>query len=389
MFMRSKTRKDRVTAGMLSAMFVCALALAAQELPVDPRNGVKINLPPDSPVALLSATVGESRASARGAAVVLDLHMVLTLRNATQSRIHGVTLRVVWQDLTLGGKASVTAPSLNVGPGETFPIRVDEQLMRPSRAGAGPVQVDLDGVLFQDLSFYGPDRLNSRRAMTAWDMEAQRDREHLKRALAQGGREGLRREMLDSLERQAERPRLDVRVLRGGRAISAAALAPERTAEFAFLNFPGSPVEPVNGWAQVAGNEARAPRIELRNISSKPVKYVELGWLVRDQSGQQYMAASIEPSGPDLFLPPGKTGRVLQEAALEFSRGSGPVDVQGMTGFISKVEFADGKMWVPSRRNLEDAQLVKIVPPSAEEQRLSELYRRKGIDALIQELNKF
>jgi hypothetical protein len=383
--MRSKTRIDRAIAGILGAAFLGALTVAGQQLPVDARNAVKINLPPDSPVTLLSATVGESRASARGAAVVLDLHMVLTLRNATQSRIHGVTLRVVWQDVTLGGKASVTAPSLNVGPGETFPIRVDEQLMRPSQAGAGPVQVDLDGVLFQDLSFYGPDRLNSRRAMTAWDMEAQRDREHLKRVLARTGREGLRREILDSLER----PRLDVRVLRGGRAVSAAALAPERTAEFAFLNFPGSPVEPVTGWAQVAGNEARAPRIELRNISAKPVKYVELGWLVRDQGGQQYMAASIEPSGPDLFLPPGKTGRVLQEAALEFSRGNGPVDVQGMTGFVSQVEFADGKMWVPSRQNLEDAQLVKILPPSAEEQRLSELYLRKGIDALVEELNKF
>ena len=90
--------------------------------------------------------------------------MALTLRNASANRIHGVMLRVVSQEVTLGGKASVTMPSLNVGPGEVFPVRIDVQLMRPTQMAAGPlVQVTLDGVLFQDLSFYGPDRLNSRR----------------------------------------------------------------------------------------------------------------------------------------------------------------------------------------------------------------------------------
>ena len=73
-----------------------------------------------------------------------------------------------------------------MGPGETFPVRIDMQLMRPSQVTGGPlVQVDLDGVLFQDLSFFGPDRLNSRRTLTACEMEAQRDREHFKRILAQ------------------------------------------------------------------------------------------------------------------------------------------------------------------------------------------------------------
>ena len=80
--------------------------------------------------------------------------MSLTLRNTSRDRIHGVTLRVVAQEVTLGGKGSVTYPSLNVGPGEAFPVRIDMQLMRPSQVAGGPlVQVDLDGVLFQDLSF--------------------------------------------------------------------------------------------------------------------------------------------------------------------------------------------------------------------------------------------
>ena len=383
--MRSRLQKRLAVAALLSAA-----ALMAQETALDPRSSIKINLPADSPLTLLSANVGESRASARGAALVLDLHMSLTLRNASANRIHGVTLRVVAQEVTMGGKASVAAPSLNVGPGETFPMRIDLQLMRPTQTAGGPlVQVDLDGVLFQDLSFYGPNRLNSRRSLTAWELEAQRDRERFKRVLAQGGAEGLRREMLESLTRQAERPRLDVRVSRGGPAVISAAAGAERTAQFAFLNLPDSPVTPTEGWAQIAGSEARAPRIAVRNRSNKTVRYVELGWLVRDQNGEQYMAASLPASDAEFYLPPGTTGRVLQDTALKFTHNGAPVNIQGMSGFVSQVEFADGKVWVPNRESLEAASLLKVLAPSAEEQRLTDIYRKKGIAALVEELKKF
>src|SRR6267154_1959204 len=88
--------------------------LPAQDQPI-PQSAVKINLPDNSPLTFLSSTVSDSRATTRGAALVLDLHMSLTLRNNATARIHGVTLRVVAQEATLGGKASVTYPSLNVG----------------------------------------------------------------------------------------------------------------------------------------------------------------------------------------------------------------------------------------------------------------------------------
>jgi hypothetical protein len=369
--------------------FLGAAALLAQDVPLDPRSSINIAFAKDSPVAVLNVATGESRATARGAALVLDLHMALTLRNLGAGRIHGVTLRVVAQEVTLGGKGSVAYPSLNVGPGEAFPVRIDMQLVRPTQAAAGPlVEVNLDGVLFQDLSFYGPDRLNSRRTMTAWEMEAQRDREHFKRVLAENGPDGLRHEMIESLSRQAERPQLDVRVARGGPAVSSTAAA-ERTEQFAFLKFPDSPVEPVEGSAQLAGNEVRAPHIQVRNKSDKAIQYVELGWLVRDQKGQQYMAASLPAADPALHLLPGRTAGVLQETALRFSRSGQPVSIQGMTGFVSEVQFADGKVWVPNRQNLENALLLKVLPPSNEEQRLSDLYRTKGIGALMEELKKF
>jgi hypothetical protein len=364
-------------------------SLSAQDAAI-PQGAVNVNLPDKSPLSVRSFTVGDSRATARGAALVLDLHMATTLVNTGSNRIHGVTLRVVAQEVTLGGKGSVTYPSLNVGPGETFQVRIDMQLMRPSQVTGGPlVQVDLDGVLFQDLSFFGPDRLNSRRTMTACEMEAQRDREHFKRILAQGGKGGLQREMLESMARQSEVSQLAVTVKRTGRAVTSAAMGPEHDAEFAFLQFPDSPVEAVNGSARVSGNEARTPRIQVRNKSNRPVKYVEMGWIVSDPSGKQYMAGSLPSADSDLLLPPGRSARLLQETTLNFSAKGQPVNVSKMVGFVNQVEFADGKIWVPNRQNLDNALLLKVLPPSAEEQRLTDVYRKRGIDGLAAELSKF
>ncbi|HJZ96025.1 MAG TPA: hypothetical protein VKE70_05940 [Candidatus Solibacter sp.] len=353
------------------------------------RDAVQFNLPANAPLTLRSISMNDSRARAAGAALNLDLHMSLTLENKSGNRIHGVTLRVVAQEVVLGGKGSVTYPSLNIAPGESLPVRIDMQLMRPSQVAAGPlVQVDLDGVLFQDLSFFGPDRLNSKRSLTACEQEARRDREHFKRVLAHSGRSGLQAEMLQSMDRAAQTAQLAVTVRRTGRAVTAAA-TPGRTQEFAFLEFPDSPVKPVKGAAVVSGNEARAPRIEVMNRSSKPVKYVEMGWIVSDASGHQYMAGSLPSADKDLVLPPAKTAQLLQETTLSFAAKGQPVNVQRMMGFVSQVEFADGKVWVPNRENLENAVLLKVLPPSPEEQRLSDIYVKRGIDGLIAELNRF
>ena len=361
-------------------------AALAQDVPLEGR--VNINLGKDSPVALVGMSTGDSHSSSRGAALVLDLHMALTLRNTGASRIHGVALRVVSQEITVGGKGSVSIPSLNVGPGESFPIRIDMQLMRPTQVAGGPlVDVNLDGVLFEDLSCYGLDRLNSCRTLTAWELEAQRDREHFKHILAQAGPNGLRQAMLESIGRQSARPQLDVRVQRAP-AVTSAALGPVRTEQFAFLDFPDSPLQPSKGSAQVAGNEAREPHIEVLNRSARAIKYVELGWLVSDPGGQQYLAASLPASDPVLYLPAGKTGIVEQDTALRFTRAGQPVSIRSAVGFVSRVQFADGKLWVPSRADLERESLVKVLPASAEEQRLDDLYLKRGLDALVQELKK-
>ena len=379
--MASKRQFRLAVLGILSAA-----GMLAQDAPL-PKGSVNVTVPNDSPVLVVSSSTDESRTALQGSALMLDLHMLLTLRNVSPNRIYGITLRVVSQEVTLGGKASVAMPSLNVGPGEVFPVRIDARLMRPTQmAGSHLVEVSLDGVLFQDLSFYGPDRLNSRRTMMAMEMEAQRDREHFKRILSQGP-QALQQAILASM---AERPRLDVRVIPHGPAVTSAALAaPEQAEQFAFLQMPDSPVEPLSGWAMVSGNEARAPRIEVKNNSSKAVKYVELGWLVSDQSGRQYMAASLPASDANLYLPAGKSASVGQDTQLTFSRDHRPVNIRKMTGFVNQVEFADGKVWVPNRESLSRMMLDKIMPPSAEEQRLCNIYRTRGLPALIQELKKF
>jgi len=385
----SKTVRLIFAGVAVGCWLVSAPVLAAQESPLDLHSSIRINFPPKSPIVPLNTSVDESRATPRGGVMVVDLHMALSLRNAGSQHIRGVTLLVTAQEVTPGGKASVAVPSLDVPPGETFPVRIDLRLLRPLQLGNTPlVVVSLDGVLFENLTFFGPNDLNSRRSMTAWEMEAQRDRKHFKTVLSAAGPDGLRREMLDSLARQAERPRIDVRVSRG-RATSAAA-TPEQLAQFAFLKFPDSPIEPTNGWAEIAGNEARAPRIEVRNRSSKPVSYVEIGWIVKDREGREFLAGSVPGADKDVLLPPGQTGRVLQDTTLRFSRNAGePVTIASMAGFVSQVEFADGKVWVPDRSSLENARLLRVLAPSPEEQRLTELYRNKGLSALIDELRKF
>ena len=65
----------------------------------------------------------------RGGAYFLDVHAVLSLRNTSQKRIRGVTLAVLAQEMATGGKGSVSVPSLDVAPGEAFPLRIDLPLL--------------------------------------------------------------------------------------------------------------------------------------------------------------------------------------------------------------------------------------------------------------------
>lgn len=356
-----------------------ATALYAQgpEVSVDPANSFKVNLPGDGPLSLVSADWGRSSATARGGAMLVDLHSTLVFKNASPRPIRGVSLLVLAQEVTPGGKASVTVPSLDVQPGDSFPIRVDLRLMRPLSAGSGAlVQVGLDGVLFEDLTFYGPNRLNARREMLAWEMGARRDRRALLAALQQGGADALRRQLLAILARPADNLVMGMQV---ARAMPATNVDPGRTVEFAFLQFPDAPVELLTGEARMTGTEARAPRIEIQSKSKRPIRFVELGWLARDQQGREFMAGTLPA---DVSLPPGQHSTIRKENTLRFAR-----PINGLTAYPSAVEYADGELWVPSFSALKDPRLAAALPASGEERRLAQLYRRRGLDAVVQELH--
>lgn len=344
----------------------------------------QIDFPPDSPVSVLSSDPAGSSEISRGGAVVVDLHDALTLRNSGERRIRGITLMVTAQDISPGGKASVTVPSLNVASGEAFPVRVDLRLLRPVQASEGSVRITVDGILFDDLSFYGPDRLSSRRALTVYELEARRDRRFFRNLLEEGGPQKLQQEMLADISRYGEpRPAVAAQMVRG----PATNYEPERQLQFSFVEFPDAPVEAGSAQARVAGNEARAPRLTIRNRSDRAVRSVEIGWIVEDQMGREFLAKSLPT---DLNLGPGQSRDVTQDATLRFpERGGERISIAGMSGFVSNVEFSDGRMWIPSRGSLDDSRLQKVLAPSPEEDRLLQIYRRKGLKALIDELHRF
>jgi len=371
-----RSSKARVATAFLLVFLVSALT--AGVLP-------KIDLPKDSPVTVVSADFGDSNEMARGGAMLLDLHAALSLRNSSARRIRGITLLVMAQEVTPGGKGSVTVTSLDVGPQETFPVRVDLRLLRPLQAsGAAPVQIGLDGILFDDLSFFGPDKLSSRRTLTLSEFEARRDRKYLKTLLAEGGSTKLQQAIVESLAHQADRPAYDVQVVRGGRATN---FELEKQVQFAFLKLPDSPIELTDGMARISGNEARAPRLEVKNRSERPIRYLEVGWILQDRNGREFLAGSVPA---ELQLGPGQKSQILENSTLKFpQRGGQPLAIEGMTGFVSSVEYADGSVWIPSSADLATPQLQRVASPSDEEQRLVQIYRKRGIQGLIAELNKF
>ena len=367
-------------------------ACLAQEAGVDLRGGLKINLPKDSPLAVASLDLGPSKGTARGGAVMLDLHASLRLRNLSGKRVKGVTLLVLAQDVTAGGKGSVAAPALDVAPGEDFPVRIDLRMVRPVSSGAEPlVQVLLDGVLFDDLSFFGENRLNSRRQLTVWELEARRDRKHFQQLLEARGPESLQKEMLAAMTRQADRPRVDVQVVRRG-TMPRVANAPatnyemDHEVQFSFLRMPGAPVDLMAGAARISGDEAKAPHLDIRNREAKAIRHLEIGLALKDTNGQEFLAATVPYDEP--LAAQGKAS--LRDSATLRVRNTGGsrLVLESMAGFVNNVEYADGGYWIPSRADLADMRLSKLVPPSPEEQRLVNLYRRKGLQALVEELRK-
>lgn len=347
-----------------------------------------VELPHDSPVLMVSSGLGPTTARVRGTSMELDLHASVMLRNTGTKTISGLTLSVEAQDLTPSGKGSVTVPSLDAPPGQIFPVRIDMELLRPFNAaanGGAVVRVSLDCVLFNDLSSYGPDKLDSSRALMVYELEARRDRRYLANLLVTGKLAELREELnfgLQDLSPQQlglellHEPR---RQFQRGQDVSVGS-----------VSFPSSPVLTMGGAAHVWGNEVHAPQVEVKNRSQKSIRSIEMGWIVRDERGRDFVAGAVPAAMP---LAPVETARMTEPGTLRFSHPAGqPMVIGGLLAFVNDVEFADGKLWIPSRLDIQEATkdpiLRRALATSPEQQKLAEIYRRKGMSGLAEELKK-
>lgn len=367
---------------------ILALLVLAGSLPATPAGAahwVSFEFPSDSPVLVSSFNLGPTTARVEGSSMALDLHAVVTLRNTGNKEISGLTLRVEAQDLTPRGQGSVTIPNLDAWPGDSFPVHINMQLKRsfggPPEKGA-ILTISLDCALFSDLTAYGPDRLGSHRALLLYELEARRDRRYLAHLLDMGRTAEVRRELTAELDLAGEQ--LGLELLRSSAASAARAVKIET------ISFPGAPVEPVGGAARVFQNEMTDSRVKVINRSRKTVRSIDMGWIVRDGQGREFVAGAV----PSLTrIAPVQTATMAERGALRFLHpAGGPMLIGSITAFVNDVEFADGELWIPSHADIRaatsDPVLRRQLAASPEQQHLAYVYRTKGLAGLEQELRK-
>lgn len=372
---------------------VLAAALATSAATAQSQSGdsaaVRVEIPADIPLQVLSVDFENSDFQPRGGALVIELEGSIQFRHEGGSVVRAITLAVVAHRRLLGGRAVVAVPSLHVARGETFQVHLSLRIARPLPVPPGPVvQISPDAVLFDTLAAAGPDRLDSVRKMTIRELEARRDREYFLGQLGGGGLQALVSAMQASLRRQAARPRLEVRFAGDGPA-TAATEADPRELQLAFVQEGGEPLLLEQGSALIIGLISDAPRIRLRNVSAQPVRYFELGWLVRDNRGIVYSvgAAPVERAP---LLKPGEyfeTG-ASRRFAFRPRWANEPPALVAMSAYLRSAQLDDGSVWIPSRSALAASELLDVVPVSSEEHRLTLLYRERGPAAVAAELRK-
>ena len=374
--------------GLFLALWLGALPAGAQFLP-DADSRVSVEVPEGVPLTVTAADFGASEFEARGGALVIELAGWVRFRHEGGNAVRAVTLAVRAHEQRLGGRAAVSVPSLHAPRGEQFDVHFNLRMLRPLPAPPGPVvRIVADAVLLDTLASAGPDRLDSVRKMKAREMEARRDREYFLSRWQAGGRDQLASAMQASLRRQASRPRLDIQLSGTG---PATVVAPDRSREvqFAFLQDTDAPLILERGSAIVSGTVSDTPRILLRNRSAVGISRFELGWLVVDSAGTAYSLGSA-PVGKAAAVAPGERLETGGGGRFEirFGPDSSENPIAGMRAYVRSAHLEDGNVWIPSRMQLEDLRLLGTIPVSAEEQRLSQLYREWGPDAVVDELRK-
>ena len=141
----------------------------AQDTPLDPHSSIAIDLPPDSPVTLVSADMGESRASARGGAMVArPAHVAQAAEQQPAADPRRDDDRVGAGSRRRAAEAPGRAGSM-WGRAKCSRCRSTSGCCgRCSRRAGRWCRSASDGILFNDFSFYGPNRFDSKRTMMVW-----------------------------------------------------------------------------------------------------------------------------------------------------------------------------------------------------------------------------
>ncbi len=362
----------------------------------DPARAVAVRVNQTAPLEVVSRDCGRTEIRPRGGVAVIDLNCRLELRNTARKPLRGAALSVSTQPvLTLGngqgGRAAVFVPSLHVEPGRTFPVTVRVRLLSPAGSSGALAEIAVDGALLADLSYAGADAADSRRKLTRYEAEARIDRERLRLMLASDGGEGLRAEMLSTLERQARRPTLEARALAQGRTVSGVSNGPTDEGTYqslAFVALPDAPLNFVSGAAGFKGATLRGLGVEVRNVSDRAVRAFDVEWLVRDAAGRRHRVGGL-PFSPE-SLAPGGAAEVSWSREYELTRSDGAAfEPSKSEAYLRRVEFEDGTVWKPSRAALAEADLLDLQAVTPEEQRLAAIYRKDGLQGLIAELDRF
>jgi hypothetical protein len=218
-----------------------------------------------------------------------------------------------------------------------------------------------------------------------FELEARRDRMYLAKLLDSGRMSDIREELNFGMEDFTPQ-QFGLELLRDPRS----ALNSDHPMSINAVSFASSPVQTLGGAARVAGNEVRAPQIEVKNGSRKTVRSLDMGWIIRDERGRDFVAGSTPAS---VELAPVQAEKVSEPATLRFSRPKGqPMLIAALMAFVNDVEFGDGSVWIPTRRDIylatKDPLLRRALATSPEQQRLADIYRKKGINGLVEELKR-
>ena len=280
--------------------FLAATGLLLAQIALGEQREIRVEIPEDVPLELVSSDFGGTEFEPRGGALVIELAGSIRFRHRGPNAVRAVTLDVDAHRELMGGRAVVAVPSLNARDGEEFEVPIYVRLIRALPLPAGPaVRIATDAVLFDTLAYVGPNRLDSARKLKTRELEARRDRNFFLSRWESGGREALAEAMQASLLRQASRPRLEIRLAGAGPA-TAGRRAEPREIQLAFVQHDGDPLLFESGSALVTGFVSEAPRIRMRNRTTRTIRQFDVGWLAADGDGTVYSVGSAPADYEDV-----------------------------------------------------------------------------------------